>query len=347
MFEKKSLADIHGDGRVMTVTVKVPLSQTTVGSYDASEILSDDSLDSKRHGPLRAIWNEFKYSVMNIAVNIGISNKVKYSFDYEFPEIDPEIVKSIRVKRIFFALENCHEEDEQCILREKKRPVTFKFLDSFFMNVSVVMPGDDLDLDNQEIGVDPKVWEQASEMAFASTPKNFFSYVDDHGNINEDLFKNVNLARFRNTRSYRKDPEVAGKLGKVFLLRLGNHLSKGEKNDLIKRFKGPQYKEVVKGFSLIGSNVYLELEDIALKDRFFKILSADVGSVEELGNNSFDQCSQLNCADLKTNSSNLVPMLEKSNHIRFDTYLSLDKVEQSDFRYNGFVELEVKIDPGF
>lgn len=346
LFPKKKLSEIHGDGRVMTLKVKLPLSQDTMGIYDASEILEDDSLNERENGILREMWNNIKYRVYDTAMIFGFSNKIKYSFDYEFPEIDSRYIKSVKVNKIFFALENCPENDVECVDREEKRPVTFKFLEQFFMNLSVVPLGERLNLDGQEYFIEDDDYEDAEDRAFESLAKGFDTLRNERGEIRESAFENFNLAAFNNSRSYQKDGVVAQKLSKIYLLRLKRDLSKEEKVEIVRLFKSPRFQKSIQDFSLIGHNIYLELHSLEAKSEFFSSLSETVGSVNNLGIESFEQCSQLNCANLNTNKSNLVPMLERSSRIRFDTYLNLASVEKRDFRYNGFVELEVKLDLG-
>ena len=333
MFPKKSLAQIHGDGEVMTFKIKVPLSQDTVGSYDASEVLSDASIDQENTGLLRRFWNGIKYSVYDTAVNLGISNRIKYSFDYEFPQIDSKYIKAVKINRIFFALENCRQVDEDCMLKEKSNSPSFKFLDQFFLNISLIAPGESLDFENQHPFIDEASFSLAAKKAFEQPAE-------------EEAFQDITLARFDNSRSYQRSNEVADSLGKIFLLRMRDDLSKGDKVELIRHLKSPHYRGVIKDFSMVGHNIYLELEEYSERKDFFLALRDGVGSVEQLGIDSFEACTQANCANLTTNDFNLVPLLAKSNHIRFDTFLALKELEMNDFKYNGFIELEVKLNFG-
>lgn len=346
MFEKKKLSEIYGDGEVMTLKVKLPLSQDTLGIYDASEVLEDDSLNAEEAGFLRELWNGIKYKFYDTAMVFGFSNRIKYSFDYEFPELDSEYVKSVRVNKIFFALESCPESDRECVRREEKKPVTFKFLDKFFMNLSIAPATEELNIEGKEYFVTKDQFEDAEDKAFASRAKALESRRDENGFFEPDAFRNLNIAAFENDSSRFKNKEAARKLGRVFLLRLQRNLSKGQTLDLVKHFKSDRYDSVVNDFSLIGRNIYLELYSGEKKKEFFSILAAEMGSVENLGIESFEQCDLSKCASLNPNKSNLVPMLERSNRIRFDTFLSLKSVEKRDFRYNGFVELEVQLDLG-
>lgn len=347
MFEPKSLTEIYGDGKAMTFNVKIPLGQDMVGSYDASEIMEDETIDEEKKPILRRLWNGIKYGIYDQAVSAGISNRIKYSFDYEFPEIDSQYIKSVRVKRIFFALNNCSPDDESCRKRERKREVTFKFLDQFFMNLSTVRPGEEKDLDNQEFIIDKAAFNKASEKAFSSRKKaNFFDMLNENGQVSDAFFRDVNLTRFENSRKYRKSEAINQDLSSVYIMKLRKDLMQDEKKAILQYFRDSQYKNIVKDTTLIGNNFYIELTTPFLSDKFFQINAENALSAERLGMTSFEKCDQSNCADLDVQEYNLVPMLERSNRIRFDTYLSLKKLEMNDFQYNGYVELEVKLDLG-
>ncbi len=147
MFEPKKLTELYGDGEVMTFNVKIPLGQDMVGEYDASEIIEDKTIDEEKKPLVRKFLDGIKYKIYNTAVQFGISSKYKFDFYYKFPEIDSQYIKSAKVKRIFFALENCVAGDENCRRLEKKREVTFKFLDQFFMNLSPITEEEALAMD--------------------------------------------------------------------------------------------------------------------------------------------------------------------------------------------------------
>ena len=347
MFEPKSLTELYGDGKAMTFNVKIPLGQDMVGSYDASEIMEDETIDEEKKPFFRKLWNGIKYGIYDQAVSVGISNRIKYSFDYEFPEIDSQYIKSVKVKRIFFALNNCSPDEVGCRRQETKREVTFKFLDQFFMNLSTVRPGEEDDLDHQEFIIEKKDFKKASDLAFSSTKKeNYFEMLNDRGEVSDEYFRNVNLTRFENSRGYRKDDKVANGLSSVYIMKLRRDLLENEKKDILQHFRDVRYKNVVKDTTLIGNNFYIELTTPYLRDKFFQINAENSLSAEGLGLTSFQKCDQSLCADLDVEEYNLVPMLERSNRIRFDTYLSLKKLEMNDFQYNGYVELEVKLDLG-
>lgn len=203
LFEKKKLTEIHGDGEVITVKVKLPLSQSTIGSYDASKILEDETLDEKEAGIFRRFWNGLKYKVYDTAVSFGIYNRVKYSFDYQFPDIDSKYIKAAKVNKIFFALENCPEGESACAEPDTDEPVTLKFLDKLFLNVSAVGADKVLDLENQDVMIDEESFNKASEKAFGTLNSERVSEQLSEESLEqltqEEFYKDINIARFENS----------------------------------------------------------------------------------------------------------------------------------------------------
>src|SRR5690606_7337877 len=111
---------------------KIPLSQDMIGHYDYSAIMEDEKLDAKKLGILKRFLVNIKHRVYNLGVGMGVMNKVRFSTDYQFPDFDSEFIKSVKIKRIFFALDQCSPQDFDCIDLAKKDKLSIKFLKSFF-----------------------------------------------------------------------------------------------------------------------------------------------------------------------------------------------------------------------
>ena len=137
-FKGKGLSE----GKIITLPIKISLTSNTIGHYALDDIMSaDEVLDEdatpKQKKFLARFLDNLKYSVYNMGLGMGISNRVQYSTDYKFPQIDPTYFKEMRVKKIFFAIQPCEKDDVACIAREKDKPSTFMFLDRFFLNISL------------------------------------------------------------------------------------------------------------------------------------------------------------------------------------------------------------------
>ncbi|MCO4755949.1 MAG: hypothetical protein KC478_15825, partial [Bacteriovoracaceae bacterium] len=145
---------------------------------------------------------------------------------------------------------------------------------------------------------------------------------------------------------YRKKQRLDTDVHKTGILRLERELSKAQKLELVRELREDAYKDVLKSFSTVGNNIYIEMKTSGSFNRFDELIEQRHGQISNLGVRKFERCSVNLCANLETTNSNLVPLLEKSNQLRFDTFFSIKKLEMNDFKYNGFIELEFKLNLG-
>ena len=57
-----------------------------------------------------------------------------------------------------------------------------------------------------------------------------------------------------------------------------------------------------------------------------------------------DTCIYSNCIDLEVEEFNLVPILSVNPNLKIDTYVSVKSLGNTDFKYNGFIEIELELD---
>jgi hypothetical protein len=109
LFTPKTMNQKIGNGEYIVKKLKIPLTQDTIGSYDYAEILDDESLSDRDINALEGIWQGLRHGLYNMGIKLGVSNRVRYSADYDgLPNIDTDYIKSLKVKKIFFALSfNC------------------------------------------------------------------------------------------------------------------------------------------------------------------------------------------------------------------------------------------------
>ena len=332
MFAKKSLAELHGDGKTLNFTIKVPLTQDTLSFYDASSILEDSSID-KEEGMLKQMYNSLKYSVFQMGVGMGFFNKVKLSFATELPSIDSRYIKSLKVKKIFFALENCEEGEEECSAYNKERKANLNLLDKFFINFVPLKSDRRVSILEDE---DPILEEEDFKI----------EELKAFSKSNTSLGSQVTIARFDNDVSMRRSRSKAKSYSSMVILRMRKNLLKNEKLDQLKELRELKEQSVVKGFSTVGSNLYVELNEPEDFMQMIVQINKKYGSIERFGLRKVERCTELVCAEVEASKSNLVPMLEGKDMVRFDTYFSIKKLEMNDFKYNGFIELEFKFDLG-
>lgn len=320
---------------------KIPLSQDMIGHYDYSAIMEDEKVDAEKMDIINKFLVNMKHKIYNLGIGMGVMNKVRFSTDYQFPDFDSEFIKSVKIKRLFFSLDQCSPQDLDCIDLATKDKLSIKFLKSFFVNLSVIQPHDDMTFLEEPISfLSKSEFKKFEKMAFESTPlimneEYRKSHIED-----ESIYYDVTVAKLSTSEIEKRirngeEPES----NRVYKFKTShNHVA-------VKRlFEGKAFSETVKEVSLVGTTVYVELYREELKDKFFKVINDTGVDIVKLGVDVFERCTIDKCIDLNVTNMDLMPLIRKNPHIKFDTFLSLKKLKYGDFKYNGYVELEVSLD---
>lgn len=358
LFKAQTLANVAGNGQLYEITVKVPLTKDSLGSYDFSEIMENEGLDNRNRSWIKRFFDSIMYNLANVWFKFGRKNKYSYSTGIEFPELDPDYVKEVRIKKLFFSLEDCDVTDETCVKRRSSRPPSLNFLKTFFLNISPLKPEEENLLEEGEF----KEWskrdfnrkkDQIFFQPYSDTFDEYFteflkrkrlSHTDQHNYVLTDMFEDINVARLRNNKARQRSEENVRDNGRTFLFRLKKNIDKYRKVEIKKHFKQDAFKGIVKDLTILGDNLVVEIHNPEQRAEFFRTLSSSVENVDELDINSFEGCSYVNCTTIDVNSINLVPLLNENFKLKFDTYLELRYLEINDFLYNGYVEIEIKLD---
>lgn len=342
LFAPTKLSERYGDGQYNVFRIKIPLTKHTIGQYDYSEVAEDELANKIDRTIVQNLWTGLKYTLFNWGVGLGISNRIKYATDFEVPTISPEyfdIFQSVKINKIFFSIMPCDRLDRTCLTREEQYPVSFMFLDKFFVNISAIENVDNFEFIKEPLQFLSKgAFDEATGHAFRQLPIEF-SELGDNGEDQLSLFyRNINLTKFHNSKKMDEFEKNVRDEGKVFLF----HLSK-KHMEFFKMFKEERFLKMVKDTAMIGTTVYVELFSPAQKKAFFKELNAEGKTLQSLGVNSFTGCSYVNCLYPEVNPINFVPLFKKSSHLKLDTFMSIRHLDYNDFQYKGFVEFEIKM----
>ena len=109
-------------------------------------------------------------------------------------------------------------------------------------------------------------------------------------------------------------------------------------------FSSSLFDGVVKDVTLISTSLYVDLYGAPLKEKFFEIIDQNVTDLRNIGVIDFKGCTSESCTNLEVNRVDLLPLLKKSPHLRFDTYVSIKHLDYNDFRYSGYIEISVELD---
>jgi hypothetical protein len=127
---------------------------------------------------------------------------------------------------------------------------------------------------------------------------------------------------------------------KMYILRLN-----GKYVEAKNYFNSKQFEGIVQDTTMIGRSLFVEIKDETGMAKFKNHLEQDKNKINgEIELYKMDTCMRSNCLDLKVKEINLVPLIEKSQKINIDTYLSVRNLGNSDFKYNGFIEVEIVLE---
>lgn len=391
----ETLAKKYGDGNEAVFTIKVPLTEDSIGYFDIDEIIGSRDLDSKRKHFIERVYDSFKLTFFNLAIGLGFSNIIKYSTSFEFPEIDPKYIKSARVKKVFFTTEDCREGEGNCNDLSKIQS-NFNFIEKFYLNIRAnnelentdeikVLSKSQLKKFEKKIDINDSV---ERELKNDSTVINIVSFKNrvpaldlDIGNIPDDTrylyfstkknkgaiakyFRNEKFSEFiKGVRVYNAKYKEQFEGIEVVLKRkvnaqkilevISEDQSKAALSMLIfrmnsnpmeakKYFKQEIFKRYIQDISVIGRSVFVQFRDAKTRKYFSKMIETFKIN-DRLDIYKVDSCSRANCIDFEVEETNLVPLLSKNPKVIIDTVLKIRSISLEDFKYNGFVEIEVKL----
>jgi hypothetical protein len=325
--EAKSINEIYGDGKTTTATLHIPLTADTIGFYDRDDILEEANIPEDQKSLLKRLKDSFMHKVYSSAIKLGVKSKMSYSTDYEFFDISDEYIKEIRIKKVFLALDQCDALDVNCHKRTKNNPITLDFLKTFFFNISPIY--------------------QETNMDFLKEPfktyrrKDFVKIQEQSAKAKELSFDGItNIANYEKENKVfdRRDFSLMSNQTKIVFKLLENqyHIAADF-------FKRPILQKYIETSVKSGKMIFVILRNNASISEFFKTIFELTANFEDVGIDNYKFCKKETCTWLNVNDVNLVPLLAKTPHLRFDTFLELDQLHYDDFKYNGYLELEVKL----
>lgn len=169
------------------------------------------------------------------------------------------------------------------------------------------------------------------------TLKEFVKKVKGESNgVYVELRQDITPSMLTDKISSDQSPTVA----KMVIFRLNSGYARAKRY-----FKSEQFRNIVKDVSIIGRSVFVELKDVSMKPVFDRIADAENNyRATPLDLYSVDSCIYANCIDVAVNDFNLVPILAANPKLKIDTYFSVKTLGGVDFKYNGFIEVEVELD---
>jgi hypothetical protein len=318
LFEAIPLRESHGDGEFAVFTVKLPLSDQSIESYNS---IIDPNTGVSRVPLLGDVLRLMGQSVFNLGAELGMG-KTYLTIKQPIPDLDSPYIKSISVKRVFFHID---QKDLLGGIRQR----------SFLERArSIIRGGATLDFSFLR--------ELKIHMRMEKDDKPITSYVPEL--LEGDRFT---LTRDENTiefLSYKRKRRILslvnGDSGATFII-YSNHPV--QVRSFIRR--DPELSKIVKEMTIINKTLMIELHKSNFNtEQFFTLLERNESQLERLGIKKIDPCNDRICMDVKVNNQNLLPLLLKGNQLHIQTFIDASKVPPRSFQLKGFIEFEVKLD---
>ncbi len=321
-------ADVEANGLKEPIAIKivVPLTEETVATFD-SPVENTFPL-------LRGLVK----SVFDLGASLG-AGKLKLSLHQPLPEIPSKYVKDIRVKRIFFYVEPKKVEKVPKTLVGKflkdiwkfvkrDRELSFDFIDK----LAVTVRPEDI----QEI----KSWvPEVTTPSLTKIDKDYFAKLFKLNNFN---IEQMNLSEEDSTKVMirydreKKDNYLKTKsIGRMYILYSDEPV---KTRRLIE--DDPELSDTFTRIHTLSKSLLIELPADPILQEKFEMEFWE--KQDQLNIRNMEACSEKICLDFKVSDINLVPLLEKSNGVKVDSFIDAGKTPES-FQLKGFMEFEVKI----
>lgn len=342
LFEPISLKESHGDGKYAVFTVKLPLSDNSIDTYDSP---IDPTTGVSRIPLLGDMLRFVTQATFNFGAVIGFG-KTYLTIKQPLPDLDSPYINSISVKRVFFHIDQKKiDPDVRLNLWDKIRnlirgttKLNFNFIRQMRLNMRVSKedePSDYIPEIIEDTPLTPIARGATDIMEFLRYDRNSRSTVLNEATATNTVViyspQPVRLRRFirQNTTlsAYVKNMEVINK--SLFV-----ELKQDFEQDASQRIDPAMYRE------LFGRETPFESK-VKEFTAIFEKESEGNAQVEVL---KMVPCASSTCMDIKVNNQNLLPLIKQGNRLNIETMIDASRVPPRSFQLKGFIEFEIKLD---
>lgn len=329
IFEAIPLKDSHGDGKYAVFTVKLPLSDQSLASYDSP---LDPSQGVSRIPLIGDVLRLVTQSSFNLGAQLGLG-KQNIIINQPLPDLETPYLNSISIKRVFFHIDQKKVVVEQApsmwerfrdFLRGGSK-TDFSFIKELSINFRAVL------LDEAPSSLVPEVITDVD-------PKRDLLSAEEIANLPRAL-RPVEILKY--VRKNRDEALLNKDRGAMFVV-YGE--SPVRLRSVLKRV--PDIGVLVKEMVVINKTLFVELNanDKESQEKFNQILDDNEAELSDAGIVKVDACDADTCMDVKVNNQNMLPLLKSGNQLRIETFINSSKVPSKSFQLKGFIEFEVKLD---
>ncbi|MCT4641522.1 MAG: hypothetical protein N4A33_04435 [Bacteriovoracaceae bacterium] len=321
----KTFAQKNNGSEYITKTAYLPLTQDIVEYYDYDKLISELKENA---GSITKLFSSLGNGLLNVGIKLSNKKHHKLSMALPFDYVDTDYIKSVKIKNLFFQLEGCGKELEDCDQSDDKKKVNFRFLEELFINLSPDYTESEKLYDVDYVTLDTRGFKHSSKMAFRPM---FSDYVTKKSKKYDTFLKNFTVARYNKIKDQKPTDNI-------FMLKVEPELLTDLKDLIIE-----EYGHLILHINPLGDNLYIKFKDKNDIAWFQRDIIKSRRSLYKVAIKESFRCSAANCINFEVNPINLLPWLNKSKIIKLDTYMKINELIGTDFEYRGLVELEVKI----
>jgi hypothetical protein len=324
----------YGDGELAVFTIKMPLSDKSIDTYDSP---IDPNTGLSRVPLLGDALRFITQALFNLGAEFGLG-KSNITINQPIPDLNSPYLKSISVKRVFFHIDNTIEEDA--------RPRNI--LSRVFNAIRGVIRGETrLDFSFiRELNVLLKM-ERTDVAPVDFIPEIFTENADNlpprprHDSIEIGAVGGPRMIELLNyKRKNRSDILRNNERGAMFVVYT-------ERPVQVRAFlrKDKDMAALIKEMVIVNKTLVVELTgQAAVSEAFFELMRHYEDEMAESGITKIDTCNEDICMDVKVNEQNMMPLLLQGNKLRIETNVDSSRVPPKSFQLKGFIEFEVKLD---
>lgn len=334
LFEATPLSQTHGDGEHAVFTVKMPLSDKSIDTYDSP---IDPNTGLSRVPLLGDALRFMTQALFNLGAEFGLG-KSNITINQPIPDLNSPYLKSISVKRVFFHIDNTVEEEP------RPRSILARVFDSlrgvirgetrldftFIRELSVLLKMEKTDV--EPVDFMPEIITEDGEIN---------QRRPQHGSIEIGAVggpRMIELLKYK--RKNRQEVLRNNERGAMFVV----YTDKPVKvRAFLRRDKA--MAAMIKEMVIVNKTLVIELTGKeAVSEAFFELMRGYEAEMAESGITKIDTCNEDICMDVKVNEQNMMPLLLQGNKLRIETNVDASRVPPKSFQLKGFIEFEVKLD---
>ncbi len=330
-----SQTEDYGNGEHAVFTIKMPLSDKSIDTYDSP---IDPNTGLSRVPLLGDALRFMTQALFNLGAEFGLG-KSNITINQPIPDLNSPYLKSISVKRVFFHIDNTIEEDA------RPRSVIARVFNSirgiirgqtaldfsFIRELNVLLKMEKTDV--EPIDFVPEIITEDDNRRRPTAPQ--------HGSIEIGAVGGPRMIELLNyKRSKRSEILRNNERGAMFVVYT-------EKPVQVRAFlrKDKDMAAMIKEMVIVNKTLVVELTgQQQVAEAFFELMRRYEDEMAESGITKIDSCNEDICMDVKVNEQNMMPLLLQGNKLRIETNIDSSRVPPKSFQLKGFIEFEVKLD---